>query len=75
VTSAFQAEDDALSVVVYGQEYRFPYGRLIVYRPHSGEAFSIEDRTSAETFLRGSGAASQNGCPPAGPEGYGVRIF
>ncbi|HEY7064383.1 MAG TPA: hypothetical protein VII06_23095 [Chloroflexota bacterium] len=75
VTPAFEVHDDSLSVVVYAREYRFPYGRLVIYNHRSGERVSIDDRAAAETFFQTEGGALRDTCPPSGPEGYGVRIF
>ncbi len=75
VTPGFQVDDEAIFVVVYGREYRFPLGSVIAYNPTTGETLRIESRTAAEKYLQATQAASRNSCPVAGPEGYGVHIF
>ena len=74
VSPDLRVEQDGLHTVIYGEESRYPYERLIVFDARRGVPYPIPDETTARSYFARVNPDRSNRCPPGRP-GHGVQVF
>jgi len=74
VSPDLRVEPDGLHAVIYGEDSRYPYDRLIIFNARRTAAFPIADEAAARAYFERVTPDRSNGCPP-GRAGHGVRVF
>ncbi|HEX5387011.1 MAG TPA: hypothetical protein VFW66_09950 [Gemmatimonadales bacterium] len=72
VSPTLRVEDDGVHTVVYGEDSRYPYGRLVVYDARRHTADTLADARAARAYFAEHGRG--DACPPGRP-GHGARVF
>jgi hypothetical protein len=74
VTPNLRVEHDGLHTVLYGEDSRYPYQRLLLFNVRGPSSDSIPDEEAARAYFARANPDRSNGCPP-GRAGHGVRVF
>jgi hypothetical protein len=74
VSPDLRVEPDGLHAVIYGEDSRYPYDRLIVFDARRETQYPVPDETTARSYFARLNPDRSNGCPP-GRAGHGVRVF
>jgi hypothetical protein len=74
VSPDLRVERDGLHTVIYGQDSRYPYERLIVLDARRGVPHPVPDEPAARSYFAQFNPDRTSGCP-AGHPGHGVRVF
>jgi len=74
VTPNLRVEHDGLHAVLYGEDSRYPYQRLLLFNVRGPSSDSIPNDEAARAYFARVNPDRSNGCPP-GRAGHGVRVF
>jgi hypothetical protein len=74
VSPDLRVEQDGLHTVIYGEDSKYPYERLIVFNEPDRAAYPIPDEVTARSYFAQHSDVRDGGCPP-GRAGHGVQVF